>query len=102
MSHQQNIEHALAELIQLMSTIVTLLENRQYVPPPTADQSKDETNKIDLDDMIDAVDVKSILHTSPSTLYRTKNKGILRTVRIGNKTFFSRKEIEALADHFKK
>lgn len=58
--------------------------------------------EVDLKDLIDQTDVKSILKISDSTLFRIKRQQIISPVRIGKRDYYSRAAIEALVRHFQK
>ena len=63
------------------------------------------TNHLDskpLDDLIDSVDVKSILKISDRTLHRIKQNNYIHTVRIGKRDYYSMAEIKSLIRLFMK
>ena len=57
------------------------------------DLKKDFTPK-EPDDFLTRKEVKELLKISITTVHDWANKGILKNYKVGNRTYFSRKEIE--------
>ena len=91
-----SINKALNRLIELQEQILLQLRDGMGMRlSPISDPAF-------LEDLIDVVDVKSILNISDSTLYRIKKSNLVRSVRIGRRTYYSMTEIKRIAAHFMK
>lgn len=87
-------DHISKAMLEVLREILAALRGGQAVP--VVDQKSFDIMK----DLIDGVTVKSILDIERSTLYRLKKSNGIRTIRIGKKDYYSKKEVEGLVNRF--
>ncbi len=92
----KQVDHSL--IVKALEIIIKLLEKILA----KVDSKSVHTEEVDLNDLIDGVEVKSILKFEKSTLYRLKVAKAFRTVRIGKRDYYFKSEIESHVRRFKK
>lgn len=85
-------------LLKQLQEIHLLLVNHFNKTPPIAQVPSAIPEQ--LHDLIDEWDVLQVLKISRSTMYRLKASSQLHTIKIGNKTYFSKSQIESLKNKY--
>lgn len=82
-------------MVELQEELLTRLASMQGFPLSNTKEEEKE-----LDDLIDNLQVKTILNISTSTLYRIKKSEHITPIRIGKRNYYSRTEINKIIKHF--
>ncbi len=96
----QELRAANLKLSQQLQDIHSLLSN--YFDHKKTASNNHPYPYESLEDLIDEFDVRAILNISRATMFRLKTKGELHNVKIGNKSYFYKSQVEGLRNKFLK